>query len=294
MAKSYTYDNPIRREDLINVITEVSPTDTQLYTGLAKVSASNTLHEWPTDVLNSVGDNAAVEGADATFAARNNPTRVANICQIITKDFDVTGTEREVDHAGFTDRYAREMSKAAREWKHDAEYALMRGSQASGSGSGARRMKGIKNAITTNKTSQSGVSLSENILNDLLELTWQQGGEVDELYVGSKLKRRISGFTAGSTKNVDAEDKRLVNSVDIYESDFGLHKIFKHRYVTVSGDTNYDIVGIQSDKFRVAHLRSPFHEKLAKTGDSDKGMIVGELTLEYLAEKTSFLGLAYL
>ncbi len=76
--------------------------------------------------------------------------------------------------------------------------------------------------------------------------------------------------------------------MDIYESDFGIVKLFKHRYITQSADTNFDIIGIQSDKFRVATLRAPQHQSIAKTGDATKGMIVGELTLEFLAEKSSF------
>lgn len=294
MAQAYTYDDGARRESLLDIITNITPTETQLYTGLARSSARNTLHEWPVDTLNAAADNATAEGASAGDGGQTNPSRAVNITQIVKKVFDVSDTERAVNSAGFKDRYAYEMGKAMKEWKNDAEFALMRGSIASGTGSAARRMQGIKNWITTNATAQSGVSLSETAMNSLFELAWSQGGKVDEVYVGSTLKRRISGFTANSTKNVDAEDKRLVNAVDVYESDFGIVKLFMHRHVTVSGDTNYDFVGIQSDKFRVAHLREPRHVPLAKDGDNTKGMIIGEFTLESLAESASVKSTAHL
>jgi hypothetical protein len=64
--------------------------------------------------------------------------------------------------------------------------------------------------------------------------------------------------------------------------------------MTVSGDTNFDILGVQPDKFRVAYLREPEHVTLSKTGSATKGMIEGEMTLEYLAESSSFKATAQL
>lgn len=294
MATAITNDDKAIREDLYGVITNISPSENSLLSGLARSDASAVTHEWPTDTLKTPGANAQIEGADATYAARTNPTRANNICQIVKIEFAVSGTEDAATQAGFAKRYAYEMDKAMKEWGNDMEFALMRGTIASTSGSAARSMKGLKAAITTNATAQSGVSLSENQLNDYLGTCWDQGGEPDEIFVGKTLKRRISGFTAGNTKNVAADDRRLINAVDVYESDFGVLKIFKHRYITQSGDNNLDIVGIQSDKFKVALLRAPKHEPLAKTGDATKGHIVGEGTLEYLAENSSFKATAHL
>jgi len=294
LAVSIASDNKAVREDLYGVITNISPTETQLLSGLARTDATAVNHEWPVDVLKTPGYNAQIEGADAAFTARVAPTRKNNLCQILEVSFNVSATADASNTAGMAKQYAYEMDKAMKEWSNDAEFALMRSTVISTSGSALRSMTSLKASITTNATSQSGVSLSENTLNDYLGTAWDQGGNPDEVYVGKTLKRRISGFTAGNTKFVDSTDKRLVNAVDVYESDFGIIKLFKHRYITQSGDNNLDIVGIQSDKFRVATLRSPQHVSLAKTGDSTKGMIVGELTLEFLAENSSFKGTAHL
>ena len=244
MATAVSNDDRATREDLYSVITNINPTETQLLSGLARSEATAVNHEWPVDTLKTPGINAQIEGADATFAARTNPTRAQNLCQIVKIEFAVSGTEDATNHAGFTKRYAYEMDKAMKEWSNDAEFALMRSTVISTSGSALRSMTSLKASITTNATAQSGISLSENMLNDYLGNAWDQGGTVDEVYVGKTLKRRISGFTAGNTKNVDATDKRLVNSIDVYESDFGIVKLFKHRFITVSGDTNNDIVGV--------------------------------------------------
>lgn len=294
MASVYTYDSNARKESLLNIITNITPEENSLLKDLGKSSASNSLHEWVTDTLKTAAAQSVVEGSDASFANRTNPTRVQNQTQIVRIDFSVTDTERARDYPGFKDRYAYEMEKAMKEWNNDAEFNLLRSTLATGTGSATRTMAGLKAAITTVATAQSGVSLSETMLNDYVQNAWNQGGRPTDVYVGARLKRRISGFTANTTRNVQAEDKKAVNVVDTYVSDFGVLRIKLHRYLWQSGDTNYDIIGIQPDKFRVAYFREPEHTSLAKTGSATKGMIEGEFTLEYLAENSSFKATAVL
>jgi hypothetical protein len=296
MASTYTYDDNARREDLLDIITNLDFKENQLVSGLAQSAAKDILHQWLTDTLKAVATNAYVEAVDATYPDRTDPSRLTNYCQIVRVGFDVSDTERSVNQAGFSDRYAYETQKALKEWKQDLEYALMRGSLVCGSGSAARQLKGIKNWFTAhNITAQSGISLSETILNDYLQNVWDDGTEVNAIYAPMYLKRKISAFTAGATKNVDLVDRRLVNAVDVYESDAAkMVKLFAHRYVTVAGDTNYDLVGINEDMFKVAYLRKPIVRELAKTGDATKGEVVGEMTLECLHQDAGFYAAAHL
>lgn len=298
MAQAYTYDDRAVREDLLDVITNIDPVNNKVQSMLGTSQANSTIHEWPLDTLKTPGSNAQVEGSAASFSARTNPTRANNRTQIVRIDFDVTDTEKAVNQAGFQDRYAYEMNKALKEYANDAEFALLRGALASGSGSGARQLVGIKGAITTYATSQSGVSLSEQTLNDYIENVWVTGGNVDTILVPMRLKRRISGFTAGSTKFTQVDEKKLVNVVNVYEADASDQpiRVYPHRFVTTSGDTNYDIIGLQSDKWNVAYLtgRRPKHTPLSKVGSSTRGMVEGEFTLEYLAEKANFIGTKHL
>lgn len=287
-SKAWSYDDLAVKEDLLDLITNIDPTETQLFTGLKSVTASAPLHQWPVDTLDNVATNAAVEGADMT-ATHTNPTRLVNWTQIVTKGYTVTGSDIAADAAGFSSRKAYEIQKKLRSMKNDFEFALMRGTLATGSGSAARTMQGVKASVTTNATSNSGVSYNETSFNDDLSAAWSQGGNVNAVYVGSVLKRRIDGFTAGSTKNVDSADKRLTNAVSVYESSFApMVKIFLHRYITASGDTNQDIVGLDESTWALAWFRKPFNKDLAPTGDAEKGELIAEGTLEYRAEKGNF------
>jgi hypothetical protein len=253
------------------------------------------LHQWLKDTLKTPGDNAYVEGVDASYPDRTDPTRLTNWSQIIRQGFSVSDTERNVVSAGFNDRFAYESTKAMKEWKQDAEFAVLRGSLACGSGSSARRMKGIKTWLTIT-TSSSGVSLTETILNDRLQTVWEAGTEVNALYAPMYLKRKISGFTANSTKFTQNDDRRLVNAVDVYQADAAkMVKLFAHRFMSGQvGDVNSDLMGINEEFFRLAYLRKPQMRELAKTGDATNGEVVAELTVECLHDSAGFLSQRHL
>jgi hypothetical protein len=295
MSRAYQYDDAAVKEDLADVFNNLSPIDTQLVSGLGSTKATQRFHEVVIKTLGAVKTNAYIEGADASYQALTNPTRLSNFTQILREAYDVTDSEREADQAGFEDRFDLEKAEALMEVKNDLELAVLRGSLASGTGSAARQMDGIKNCLSL-VTSQSGVSLTEEILNDYLQLVWDNTNrQVDEVYGAMYIKRKISGFTAGSTKNIEADDKRLVNAIDVYQADAAnMVKLFPHRHMTISGDTNYDILGIVSDLHKIAYFRTPFSRELAKTGDADKGEVVVEATLECRHYDGGFLGKQHL
>jgi hypothetical protein len=291
---STSVNDPSVRESLLDIITNITPEIDPLYTGLAKDTADQPYHQWLTDTLAAVATNAQAEGADPDYAIRTNPVRKANYTQIVRKDVLVSESERSSNTAGFRDRFQYEVKKAMKEWRRDTELALLRGSLNSGntSASSARSLAGIHTQVTTLATNASGVSMSETILNNYLQNAWNQGGEVDLILVGGNLKRRIDGFSANSTRFMPAPDKKLVNTISVYVSSFGVHDLQLHRLVDLSTDvaSTSTIYGIQKDKWRVAHLRGrePQMVNIAKTGDAVKGYIIGELTLEGLAENSSF------
>ncbi len=279
---AYSYDDKAVREDLLNVLNNLTPTDTQLITGLGTSKASAQRHEWLTDTLSAVKTNSYAEGADASYPTITNPSRLINYTQIMRQGYKVSDTERAVNTANFNDRMSYEAVKALKMLKNDMEYAVMRGTLACGASGVTGQMRGIKSWLSL-VTSQSGVSLTETKLNDYLQMVWTNGTEVNALYAPMYIKRKISSYTAGATKNFNQTDRRLVNAIDIYEADAAkIIKLFAHRHVTVSGDNNYDFVAINEDLFKVAYLRNPMSRPLAKTGDAEKAEVLTEVTLECL------------
>lgn len=279
-----TYQDASRREDLLDIIADVSPEETPIQTFAKVRSANQTLHEW-TDYYEAAPSavSAAIEGNDAVYADLPTPTRKNNICQIIEEPFAISESEIAVNGVGSKDEYAQQLGYAMRRWKNKFEYSLMLATKASGASGVARQMGGLLAFIATDGKATvrvSGTSLSEAEFNDMIQdsYTVTDSAIVDLVLTTAKTKRDISKFTASNTKEISADDKRLVNSITAYESDFGIHQIMKHRYMLTNS-----IAGVKKANLGIAYLRKPKHEELAKTGDARKGHVVGEGTLEVMS-----------
>lgn len=283
----------VRKEDILDVVTNVSPTKTPLLSGLRRgPDAKNTLHEYAVDVFASAADNAQVEASGFTAVDLVQPTRANNKTQIFKDDILVSDTEIAVN--GVTNAWQYQMEKGLVEHAKDLEHAFMAGTTASGASGVARRLTGVIAALTTNATTQASAStLTEAGYNDLLELVYASTDETpNTAFVGGKLKRTISGFTGGSTKNVEADAKRLTASVDIYEGDFGVQKVMLHRDVANTA-AGRDLVLMNTDHHYISYLRPTMVEKLEKDGDRERAQIVTEVTMEHRGEKTGAVSKRY-
>lgn len=279
-----TYDDPGRREDLLDLIGDISPDETPLMTLFGTSTASSTLHEWMKHSVPRASSVAAdVEGADTTFGDLTQPSRENNVTHIIKRSIRVSRTERRMNVAGMGDPFAFQKADALRLLKMDMEYAILNSVRASGSSGVARKMNGIDAFTTSVATARnSGTSYSEQELNDMTTDSWNvtRGDKVfDLLLVTAKIKQAIAGFGGNSTRYVDASERRLTKDILVYESSVGQHKIMHHRDVrNVAGSVT--VYGIREDLHKVAYLEKPMFEELAKVGDADRGHWVTEFTLE--------------
>lgn len=292
MSTFVTYNDASRPEDLVSVVTNVSPEKTPLLSRLARgADAKQTNHEYLLDSFADGADNAAVEGAAFSSNTLVAPTRGNNLTQIFRDDIEISGTQQVVSDPAAMPYQVR---KNLKEHAKDIEHALMAGSQASGATNAARRMTGVINAITTNATTQASAStLTEDGYNDLMELTWASTDEhPDMVFVGATLKRAISGFTGGTTKNIDAVTKKVTNMVSIYEGDFGVQEIMLHRDVPDAA-SGRSLVAINSDYHMLSYLRPTNITEVAKVGDSERKMLLTEMTMEHKGEKTGVVSNRY-
>jgi hypothetical protein len=105
------------------------------------------------------------------------------------------------------------------------------------------------------------------------------------------MKRLLSSFAGrtGTAFQIPLTANTLSYTIDKYISDFGTQNVHLHRLFDISGtDATSAVYGLNKSKWRVAWLRPVHIEELAKTGDAEKRMIIGELTLECLNEPTNF------
>lgn len=276
------------REHILDEIQMVSPSDTPIFTRLADIQGSAIVHQWVEDTLATATAATVPEGATAAASSTVSKSRKSNYMQIVRKTGAVSGTAQALDAVGGRNELMYDMEKTMKVWKIEAEQQLIWGSTASGdstAGTG-REMRGLEQAISTNRVTGSAgtVALTESVFNDQLQSIWNAGGDDMQMvaFCGGFNKRRISQFATSNTRQLQMGDsKKLVNTISVYESDFGTVTVSLHRY---TGEKN--LIVLDSTKFRKAWLRKPFKENLQKRGDLDEYQIIGELTLEHLNERS--------
>ena len=289
-----TYDAKGEREDLADIIYNISPTDTPFMSGIGKSKATAVFHEWQTDALAAAAsDNYQIEGDEIAFSAPSATTRIGNRTQISRKSVIVSGTLDSVSKAGRNNELAYQISKASKELKRDMETSLTANqAPVTGDDSTARRLAGIESWIKTNSDKGGGSgadpttsgtnartdgtqrAFTESQLKSVIKKCWDQGGDPSMIMLGSFNKQVLSGFTGGSTRFDPAENKRLVAAVDVYESDFGEMTVVPNRF-----SRSRSAYVLQPDMWGVAFLRDFQLMDLAKTGDATKQALLAEYTL---------------
>lgn len=280
-----TYDVSTNMRDVTDLIAVVARLETPFYSGLKRVKAINTYHESQQYDLTTGSANAAIEGADYSLVKRGVPSTTGNYTQIFVKTAKVSKTQMASSTYGIDDMLAKQVEFAMKEIATDIEKALLQGTGNSGASGTAREMYGALALVTTNVETGTGTgseTLTEDMFNDALQSIWDNGGRPDMVYANSFQKRKISSFTASSTKNVDAESKMLVAPVNVYESDFGIVKIELDPYMATD-----KVLIAQKDLWAVAQLRPVVLEDYPSIGSYKAKVMEGELTLESNNEKGS-------
>lgn len=296
-----SYDAIGNREDLSDVIYDISPTDTPFMSGIAKTTATATFHEWQTDSLAAASStNFVIEGDDATTDASSPTTRLGNYTAISDKVARVTGTQRANDSAGRADEMDYQVMKRSKELKRDVESILLaNNARVAGNDTTARECAGVESWISTNtsagvggadptgdgtdaRTDGTQRAFTDTLLDPVLAAIADQGGNPDRIMVGSFNKQAISAFTGNAPRRVDGQEQVLSQAVHIYRSDFGDLEIVFNRF-----QRSRSALILDMDMWAMATLRDFQSTDLAKTGDTDRKQILVEYTLESRQEAAS-------
>lgn len=289
-----TYDSVGIREDLSNVIHNISPEETPFYSKSAKKAAKNTFVEWQTDSLRASAANAHIEGDATTAEARTATTRLGNYTQIFKNAVVVSDSDDNVDNAGRAKEIAYQTLKIAKEQKLDIEKALFENNaRAAGSSSVARKLAGAPAWLTTNTVAGSGgadptgdgtdartdgtqAAFSQANFDTVMQSIWVAGGKPDTVYLSAFQMNVALGFTGNNNQrsSVQAGDERVVKSLAVYVTPWGSVEFMPSRE-----NRSRDVMIMQDDMWEVASLRGTKNVALAKTGDNTTRQVVTELTL---------------
>jgi len=228
-----------------------------------------------------------LEGAAASAARFGTRRRAQNFTQIFTSTVELSGSLLAVRSLGVRDEMEFQKSHRLRELLRSLEASVINGvasdSASVGNATSPRSMRGIVSFIESNRINASATgyfdpgALDEDRLNKALRALWNNGStNVDTIVVGGREKRAINAFISGNRKFA-ASTETYKDLVSTYESDFGVCRVVMSRHLPPRSALLLD-----SSRVEVLPLagRSFHFKKLAPTGDSECGQVIGEYTLE--------------
>jgi len=292
------------REDLDDIIYDISPMQTFFTSTISKGKATNTLHDWQTDILDTPSSsNAFVEGDDFSAQVTNPTSKLRNYCQISRKDFVVTRTANKVNTAGRKEELAYQIIRKGDALKRDIEACALSSATATAGSSVSARVSAGAEAFITNTnhikaggqntattpapvsglfvtplTDGSATIFIETDLKLALQQAWSCGGDTDVILLPPTLKNKLDLFTGIATRFRDVaagKQAQIIGAADVYVSSYGSHKVVLSRYMRQSVVLCLDMSTWGMDWLDKMHL-----EDIAKSGDSEKRMIVAEWTLK--------------
>jgi hypothetical protein len=302
-----TYDSIGNREDLADAIYDISPIDTPVLSSIARVRATGIKHEWQTDNLAAATVQGAAEGDDFAASARVQTVRLDNQTQIFRKDISVSRTQRVVLTAGRRDEYAYQLAKGGKELKRNIEKTILGTQGKAVGGTTTARLSGglltyihrttfvAHNMHATNTITWNGhgatlvgtvtltgctAGIIKALLDTVIGVLWDHGSDANVIICNKGQKQGISNITGIATlyREVPSGNQgAIVGGADLYVSDFGEFVVVPDRFTDA---TNHTIYVTDYEYLAFAELDPIDVIPVAKTGDSDKAMIVCEACLE--------------
>jgi hypothetical protein len=290
------------REDLSDTIGALFPDECPFQKAIGKESASQVYHEWQTDTLAAASaTNASIQGDDLGNAARANTVRQGNYTQIMSKVVGSSTTMEASKIAGRASELGRELMKAGRELKTDAELRFTGNYAATAPASGTAGLSaGALGFIVTNSqlgatgaqptysgggttgyvnaaaTPGTTVAVTEAMLKTALSTAWTKGGNPRMVIVSAALKQKFAAFAGLAQQRRETGDKAatIVAGADVYVGDFGQVQFVPSRFVD-----SVSALVIDPDYWAVAELDSLKVIDLAKTGLATRKAMYQEVCL---------------
>lgn len=288
-------DNMVKRKDFLanevmdlrDEIALVSPTDTPLTTLLmgrgAVVPAKDITVTWRERKLNEDRGTLILEGAEAGTPIKSSRGSLSNICQIIEKVTQVSGTAQALNPAGIGNSFDAEIADRLLETKRDLEWYFLNGTKTEEADSTPRQMNGLINLVNAGNVIDGTAGLTEDLLLDALQKMWDHGAQGEYFtFVNASVKRLINrlakaGDNIRFVKGDEGVGKMFGVTYNRFESDFGILNMVLDRHTAAN-----TLFAVDLEQVEIAELRGTLYEDLPKAGDYQKGHIINESTIKLL------------
>ncbi|MFV0256602.1 DUF5309 domain-containing protein [Candidatus Liberibacter solanacearum] len=300
------------KESLSEVVSRITPEDTPIYSMIKKGSTRSIHPEWVVDDLSSPGPNAQLEGDEYSFESISTPERMGNYTQIMRKSWILSGTQESIDDTGSLLKYKEQKLKKALEIRKDVEFALVSAQESEKKS--PRKLASLSSWIKTNvnrgtggasggydptsgmtKKAKDGAQrpFTKQLLDAVMQEGYQNGANFRHIvvspYVKSEFVRFMSDSNVASFRYAVSDNSKnntIVATADIYDGPFGKVMVHPNRVMASNAETARNAFLIDPNMLEFLWLRNIQEDKnIAKTGDANKGVLIGEGTLKVKNEK---------
>ena len=322
-----TFSRNELKDDLSNVINDLSPEDTPMYSMIGKTKATSVKHEWLSDRCeDGVATNAVTQGDNPVADTASAITRFINHTQLMDKVVRVGSTQRATDNAGYEDSMAYQMAKRSIELRKDLDCAICQnGASTAGAADDPTKMAGLESwltyptrgnytgngtslASTTNVTTPGFLAsygcvtalsdatdaktCTETTVKNMIEaVVLNSDARVKYMIMYPTLKALFAGSITGIAtryREVPRGQAAIVSGADLYVSNFGEIVLMWSRHMRYDATKGGQVIGFDPKNLACAFLQPFKQEPLAKTGHADTRMLSCEATLEVKDPRSMF------
>ena len=224
---------------------------------------------------------ARLEGADADYRGLVDITEPYNYTAIFQKGLNMSGTERVVDEYGYEDVWDYQANKALPEQLRLVERMMFHGVRAQGSATTPRSFGGLLTYITDN-TVAAGGAIAKTHVDSLAEKIRLDGGMPDLFVCNPSIANDLRALLDSSSFVRLTQENSVfgMQEIERIRTQYGQLRIVESLWCPT--DKAYML---DSRKIGLFSLRPFGWHEIAKSGDSDKAEIVGELSLAVANDK---------
>ena len=316
----------INREFVKDIVTIIDPVAVPLLDLIAGGVAESTIHQFAVDSLpalvtnvstgdidvDGVNTNGLDEGFEPNFSGTGSPysaqpQRLTNVVQIFGAKFAASDSlQRSRSLVGVKDPIAHEKMKAMQTMRKAMERRMFEPTNFTdysvGSATLPRRMRALikwidETGFALNQVTANG-QLTPDLIDQGAEACKNSGGRPTHLFVGvgtkfdlsRQLRSTVSSTqTVINTSNIDANEMRIIRSVDWYVTDGGPIQIVSDFQIPESNSTSGGGLAWLLEVGKLSwDTYVPLQDvPLAKTGYNTKGLLAEEATYAFYQPASS-------
>lgn len=218
---------------------------------------------------------ARLEGAESHGLGYTVRSTNFNHTQIMQREVKVSRSQNQISQYGIREEFDYQSNKAIPHLMRLIEKGVYKGTRSAGSSAAPRSFGGLGTFVTNNAINSGSAAVTQAKFENALKAAYLDGGKPSKAFVSPTNMQVIKNFyDSANFLRVDTKEKTVGMTIEKIITPYGTVDLIMDRWAP---DSTIYILDPEHVGFVTYY---PFtSEPLAKTGDYQRGEVVGEFTL---------------